>query len=112
MLFPQQFNVFPTTASRHNGWLFFIANGDPRHTVYTYMSVKRVLRKTIRKEKEESRVTEPLTETPELSAKYAWFLILMERWRKSNRIPIRSSCLTTFCKDYSYWQPQVMVHWH
>ncbi len=64
---------FPTTASRHNGWLFVIANGDPRHTVYTYMSVKRVLRKTIRKEKEESRVTEPLTETPELSAKYAWF---------------------------------------
>ncbi|PBK33942.1 trehalose-phosphatase, partial [Escherichia coli] len=40
------------------------------------MSVKRVLRKTIRKEKEESRVTEPLTETPELSAKYAWFFDL------------------------------------
>ena len=31
---------FPTIASRHNGWLFFVANGDPRHTVYTYMSVK------------------------------------------------------------------------
>lgn len=112
MLFLQQFSVFSTIANRHNGWLFFVANGDPRHTVYTYMSVKRVLRNTIRKEKEENRVTEPLTETPELSAKYAWFLISMERWRKSNRIPIRSSCLTTFCKDYSYWQPQVMVHWH
>ncbi|ENT3793142.1 hypothetical protein ACFEAW_004477, partial [Shigella sonnei] len=71
--FHNNLTFFPTTASRHNGWLFFIANGDPRHTVYTYMSVKRVLRKTIRKEKEESRVTEPLTETPELSAKYAWF---------------------------------------
>ena len=59
-----------------NGWLFFVANGDPRHTVYTYMSVKRVLRNTIRKEKEENRVTEPLTETPELSAKYAWFFDL------------------------------------
>ncbi|PAQ29833.1 trehalose-6-phosphate phosphatase, partial [Escherichia coli] len=40
------------------------------------MSVKRVLRNTIRKEKEENRVTEPLTETPELSAKYAWFFDL------------------------------------
>ncbi len=40
------------------------------------MSVKRVLRNTIRKEKEENRVTEPLTETPELSAKYARFFDL------------------------------------
>lgn len=112
MLFLQQFSVFPTIANRHNGWLFFVANGDPRHTVYTYMSVKRVLRNTIRKEKEENRVTEPLTETLNYPRNMPGFLILMERWRKSNRIPIRSSCLTIFCKDYSYWQPQVMVHWH
>lgn len=27
--FLQQFSVFPTIANRHNGWLFFVANGDP-----------------------------------------------------------------------------------
>ena len=59
------------------------------------MSVKRVLRNTIRKEKEENRVTEPLTETPELSAKYAWFFDL-----------------DGTLAEISYWQPQVMVHWH
>lgn len=112
MLFLQQFSAFSSTASRHNGWLFFVTNGDPRHTVYTYMSVKRVLRNTIRKEKEENRVTEPLTETLNYPRNMPGFLISMERWRKSNRIPIRSSCLTLFCKDFSYWQPQVMVHWH
>lgn len=112
MLFYNNLAFFPTTASRHNGWLFFVANGDPRHTVYTYMSVKRVLRNTIRKEKEENRVTEPLTETLNYPRNMPGFLISMERWRKSNRIPIRSSCLTLFCKDFSYWQPQVMVHWH
>lgn len=64
---------FFTIANRHNGWLFFVANGDFCYTVYTYMFVKRVLRNTIRKEKEENWVTELLTETFELFAKYAWF---------------------------------------
>lgn len=32
-------------------------------------------------------MTKPLTEAPELSAKYARFLILMARWLRSNRIP-------------------------
>ncbi|WP_212736066.1 hypothetical protein, partial [Escherichia coli] len=64
--FRKNLALFPSTASRHNGLLFFVTNGDPRNTVYTYMTLKRVLRNTIRKEKEENRVTEPLTETPEL----------------------------------------------
>ncbi|STF05936.1 L-arabinose ABC transporter, permease protein [Escherichia coli] len=40
LFFHNNLTFFPTTASRHNGWLFFVTNGDPRHTVYTYMSVK------------------------------------------------------------------------
>ena len=39
--FHNNLTFFPTTASRHNGWLFFIANGDPRHTVYTHVCKAR-----------------------------------------------------------------------
>lgn len=57
-------------------------------------------------------MTEPLTETPELSAKYAWFFDLDGTLAEIKPHPDQVVVLTIFCKDYSYWQPQVMVHWH
>lgn len=82
----------------------------PSHCLYLHVCKARSAQNNKKREGGEPG-DRTVNRNPELSAKYA-VLISMERWRKSNRIPIRSSYLTIFCKDFSYWQPQVMVHWH
>ena len=57
-------------------------------------------------------MTEPLTETPELSAKYAWFFDLDGTLAEIKPHPDQVVVPDNFCKDFSYWQPHVMVHWH
>ncbi len=42
LFFHNNLTFFPTTASRHNGWLFFIANGDPpSHCLYLHVCKAR-----------------------------------------------------------------------
>ncbi len=57
-------------------------------------------------------MTEPLTETPELSAKYAWFFDLDGTLAEIKPHPDQVVVPDTILQDFSYWQPQVMVHWH
>ncbi|CHU07650.1 trehalose phosphatase [Salmonella enterica subsp. enterica serovar Typhi] len=50
-------------------------NGEQRHTVYTYMTNETVCESQY-DDKEETRVAEPLTVSPELTANYAYFFDL------------------------------------
>lgn len=56
-------------------------NGEQRHTVYTYMTNETDCESQY-DDKEEIRVAEPLTVSPELTANYAYFLTLMAHWQR------------------------------